>query len=81
MLSEARLMKNIAASIIKINFLEGVPIMHWFGIAGEYNCMVMELLGQNLEELYNFCSRHFSLKTILLIGIEMVLKCSNNLKD
>ena len=46
--------------------------MHWFGVAGEYNTMVMELLGQNLEDLFNFCTKNFTLKTILLIAIELV---------
>ena len=46
--------------------------MHWFGVAGEYNTMVMELLGQNLEDLFLFCTRNFTLKTILLIGLEIV---------
>ena len=46
--------------------------MHWFGIAGEYNAMVMDLLGQNLEDLYNYCAKNFSLKTILMITIQMI---------
>lgn len=46
--------------------------MIWFGVAGEYNTMVMELLGQNLEDLFSFCARNFTLKTILIIAIEMV---------
>ena len=48
--------------------------MHWFGVAGEYNTMVMELLGQNLEDLFIFCTRNFTLKTILLIGCEIVIR-------
>ncbi len=47
--------------------------MHWFGVAGEYNTMVMELLGQNLEGLFQFCTKNFTLKTILLVAIELVL--------
>ena len=46
--------------------------MHWFGIAGEYNAMVMDLLGQNLEDLYNYCAKNFTLKTILMIIIQMI---------
>jgi hypothetical protein len=48
--------------------------MHWFGFSGEYSTMVMDLLGQNLEDLFNFCGRNFTLKTILSIAIEIVSK-------
>lgn len=64
LLFEAKLLKSIPGT--------GIPQMHWFGIAGEYNAMVMELLGQNLEDLFNFCTRNFTLKTILLIAIQLI---------
>ena len=64
LLFEAKLLKSIPGT--------GIPQMHWFGIAGEYNSMVMELLGQNLEDLYNFCNRNFTLKTILMITIQIL---------
>lgn len=64
LLFEARLLKTFPGL--------GIPQMHWFGVAGEYNTMVMELLGQNLEDLFNFCTRNFTLKTILLVALEMI---------
>ncbi len=37
--------------------------MHHFGTQDNYNVMVMDLLGPSLEDLFNRCSRRFSLKT------------------
>ena len=64
LLFEAKLLKSIPST--------GIPVMHWFGIAGEYNAMVMDLLGQNLEDLYNYCAKNFTLKTIIMIIVQMI---------
>lgn len=69
--SENRLNKPYA-DCVDLCILVGIPSIKWCGAEGDYNVMVMELLGPSLEDLFNFCSRKFSLKTVLLLADQMV---------
>ncbi|XP_055825813.1 casein kinase 1-like protein 2 [Solanum dulcamara] len=50
----------------------GIPNLKWFGVEGDYNVLVMDLLGPSLEDLFNFCSRKLSLKTVLMLADQMI---------
>ncbi|KAL3094737.1 hypothetical protein niasHS_006032 [Heterodera schachtii] len=64
---EAKLYKMMSGGV-------GIPQVRWCGFEGEYNVMVMELLGPSLEDLFNFCSRKFTLKTVLLLADQMLAR-------
>jgi hypothetical protein len=50
-------------------------LFKWFGVEGEYNVMVIDPLGPSLVDLFNYCSRKFSLKTMLMLADQMVRTC------
>eukprot|EP01087_Luapelamoeba_hula_P010415 TRINITY_DN2758_c0_g1_i1.p1 TRINITY_DN2758_c0_g1~~TRINITY_DN2758_c0_g1_i1.p1 ORF type:complete len:405 (-),score=77.36 TRINITY_DN2758_c0_g1_i1:196-1410(-) len=62
---EAKLYKILGGGV-------GFPTTRWFGVEGDYNVMVMDLLGPNLEECFTMCQRRFSLKTVLMIADQML---------
>ncbi len=46
----------------------GIPQLRWFGWECEFCVLVCDLLGPSLEDMFNYCDRKFSLKTVLLIA-------------
>ena len=50
----------------------GIPHIRWYGPERDYNVLVMDLLGPSLEDLFNFCSRRFTMKTVLMLADQMV---------
>lgn len=50
----------------------GIPQMFWYGIEGTHNVLVMELLGQSLEELLQSNKGRLPLKTVLLLADQMI---------
>lgn len=52
----------------------GIPRMHWVGRAGSQTVMAVDLLGPSLQTLLNAAGHRFSLKTVLLLADQMLLR-------
>jgi serine/threonine protein kinase len=53
--------------------LPGIPRVHAYQVEGRNNVLVTDLVDSDLEELRNACGGQFSLKTVLMLG-EQILK-------
>ena len=52
----------------------GIRNVKWFGREGDFNIMVSDILGPSLEDLFNFCSRKFTLKTVLMVADQILAR-------
>ncbi|EAY11121.1 CK1 family protein kinase [Trichomonas vaginalis G3] len=65
LLCESKIYKTLRGGV-------GIPDIKWYGVEGDYNVMVIELLSSTLENLLDECQRSFSLKTVLMIADQML---------
>lgn len=49
----------------------GFSHVYWFGQVDDFNVLVLELLGPNLEDLLRYCGGTFSLKTTLMLADQL----------
>jgi len=75
---EAEVLRYLVGEGITLpsNSLEGIPEVFSYSLQGDYNIMVMELLGKNLANLYT--EEQFTLKTVLMASIQIVVFHFNN---
>jgi serine/threonine protein kinase len=51
---------------------KGIPKVHYFGLCGEYNALVMDLLGPTLEKMLVKCDGKFGLKTTAQLAVQLL---------
>ena len=50
----------------------GIPKLRSFGYNSNYDLIIMELLGQSLNDLFKLKNKKFSIKTTCMLGIQMI---------
>ena len=51
---------------------KGFPNVYYCGIYQDYTVLVMEMLGVNLESLFDSCGRRFTLKSIIFLTLQLL---------
>lgn len=51
---------------------KGFPRAYWYGRSTHYSVLVMELLGPSLEDVFYFCEKRFSIKTVSMLAEQML---------
>ncbi|KAL4472054.1 hypothetical protein ABPG72_007103 [Tetrahymena utriculariae] len=68
---EAQFYKRLLKDVSVLNN-RGLPHVYYTAREGDFTFMVMDRLGSSLEDLFQKCGRKLSLKTVLMIGMQMV---------
>jgi len=53
---------------------DGISRVHWFGKAGKYNALVLDVLGPSLYDLFKFCGKKFTLKTVSMLADQLLTR-------
>eukprot|EP01065_Artemidia_motanka_P006417 TRINITY_DN13158_c0_g1_i1.p1 TRINITY_DN13158_c0_g1~~TRINITY_DN13158_c0_g1_i1.p1 ORF type:complete len:388 (+),score=34.55 TRINITY_DN13158_c0_g1_i1:94-1257(+) len=50
----------------------GVTQLHWYGVEGDFNVMIIDMLGPSLEDLFQYNGRQFHPVAVAALGMQMV---------
>ncbi|GAA5813032.1 kinase-like domain-containing protein [Thamnidium elegans] len=54
--------------------ISGIPTAYYFGQEGLHSILVIDILGPSLEDLFDMCSRKFSIKTVAMLAKQMITR-------
>ena len=74
--SEETIQKEIKYSK-KLQEIPGFPIIYYHCVHEKKNIIIESLLGPSLDKLFKYCNRCFPLKTVCLIGKQIVTRLEN----
>lgn len=70
--TEVSTLRNEAKIYNYLNKISGIPKLRTYGSEGNYNYIVIDLLGESLEKIKNNCCGSFSINMVLFVGIQMI---------
>ncbi|KAH3901477.1 related to Casein kinase I homolog RAG8 [Saccharomycodes ludwigii] len=75
--SEAPQLKDEYRTYKILNGTPGIPHAYYLGQQGLHNILVIDLLGPSLEDLFEWCGRRFSVKTVVQVAVQMITLIEN----
>jgi casein kinase 1 len=67
---EARVYTSLGRDVTTV----GIPRVKWYGVEGDFNVLVVDLVGPSLSELLDFCHGRFSMKTVLMLADQLMCR-------
>jgi len=67
---EARVYTSLGRDVTTV----GIPRVKWYGVEGDYNVLVMDLVGPSLSELLDYCHGRFTMKTVLMLADQLLCR-------
>ena len=65
-------LQHEAEILDQLSGIRGFPSKLYYGVCGKAKCLVLSLLGPNLEDLLRHFGGKFTLKTVLMIALQML---------